>query len=125
MQISLFRLKDKEFVKETVVAELKGNPDEVVELYKRMPLISKNKDVTKIQAEEKTEINLSQSIIENEAKENDEANSNYYGEYDTILPFLSDDEKEQLFVAVSNVKITDEKERLHSKIIAHRKRIEG
>lgn len=43
----------KEYGKETVVAELKGDPDEVVELYKRMPLISKNKDVTKIQAEKK------------------------------------------------------------------------
>ena len=36
----------KEFGKETVVAELKGNPDEVVELYKRMPFISKSKDDT-------------------------------------------------------------------------------
>ena len=115
----------KEYGKETVVEELKGNPEEVVELYKRMPFISKNKDVTKIKAKEKTEINPSQSIIENEVKENGAASSNYSGEYDTILPFLSDDEKEQLFVAVSNVKITDEKERLHSKIIAHRKRIEG
>ena len=115
----------KGYGKETVVEELKGNPEEVVELYKRMPFISKNKDVTKIQAKEKTEINPSQSIIENEVKENGAASSNYSGEYDTILPFLSDDEKEQLFVAVSNVKITDEKERLHSKIIAHRKRIEG
>ena len=115
----------KEFGKETVVAELKGNPDKVVELYKRMPFISKSKDDTKVLAEEKIVINTHQAIIENEAKENDAANSNYNGEYDAILPFLSDDEKEQLFVAVSNVKITDEKERLHSKIIAHRKRIES
>ncbi len=115
----------KEYGKETVVTELKGNPDEVVELYKRMSFVSKNKDDTKIQAEEKTVINTSQSIIDNEVKENDAANSNYNGEYDAILPFLSADEKEQLFVAVSNVKITDEKERLHSKIIAHRKRIES
>ena len=42
----------KEYGKETIVAELKGNPDEVVELYKRMPFISKSKDDTKIQAEE-------------------------------------------------------------------------
>ena len=115
----------KEFGKETVVAELKGNPDEVVELYKRMSFVSKNKDDMKIQAEEKTVINPSQSIIENEVKNSETASSNYSGEYDAILPFLSADEKEQLFVAVSNVKITDEKERLHSKIIAHRKRIEG
>lgn len=115
----------KEFGKETVVAELKGNPDEVVELYKRMSFVSKNKDDTKIQAEEKTEINPSQSIIDNEVKENDAANSNYNGEYDAMLPFLSAEEKEHLFVAVSNVKITDEKERLHFKIIAHRKRIES
>lgn len=115
----------KEYGKETVVAELKGNPDEVVELYKRMPLLSKSNADTKIQAEEKSVINTSQFIVENEIKENDVAINNYSGEYDAILPFLSDDEKEQLFVAVSNVKITDEKERLHSKIIAHRKRIEG
>ena len=115
----------KEFGKETVVAELKGNPDEVVELYKRMSFVSKNKDDMKIQAEEKTVINPSQSIIENEVKNSETASSNYSGEYDAILPFLSADEKEQLFVAVSNVKITDEKKRLHSKIIAHRKRIEG
>ena len=115
----------KEYGKETIVAELKGNPDEVVELYKRMSFISKNKDDTKIQAEEKTVINTPQSIIENEANENDAASSNYSGEYDTMLPFLSAEEKEHLFVAVSNVKITDEKERLHSKIIAHRKRIES
>lgn len=115
----------KEFGKETVVAELKGNPDEVVEIYKRMPFISKSKDDTKIQAEEKSVIKSSQSIIENEIKENDVAISNYSGEYDALLPFLSADEKEHLFVAVSNVKITDEKERLHSKIIAHRKRIES
>lgn len=115
----------KEFGKETVVAELNGDPDEVVELYKRMPLISKSKDDTEILAEEKTVINTPQAIIENEVKENDAANSNYNGEYDAILPFLSDDEKEQLFVAVSNVKITDETERLHSKIIAHKKRIES
>lgn len=115
----------KEYGKETVVTELKGNPDEVVELYKRMSFVSKNKDDTKIQAEEKTVINTSQSIIDNEVKENDAANSNYNGEYDAILPFLSADEKEQLFVAVSNVKITDEKERLNSKIIAHKKRIES
>lgn len=115
----------KEYGKETIVAELKGNPDEVVELYKRMSFISKNKDDTKIQSEDKTVINTPQAIIENEVKENDAANSNYNGEYDAILPFLSADEKEQLYVAVSNVKITDEKERLHSKIIAHRKRIES
>ena len=115
----------KEFGKEMVVAELKGNPDEVVELYKRMPFISKSKDDTKILAEEKAVINTPQAIIENEVKEIDAANSNYSGEYDAILPFLSADEKEHLFVAVSNVKITDEKERLHSKIIAHRKRIES
>ena len=114
----------KEFGKETVVAELKGDPDEVVELYKHIQFISKSKDDTKIR-EEKTVINTPQAIIENEVKENDAANSNYNGEYDAILPFLSADEKEQLFVAVSNVKITDEKERLHSKIIAHRKRIES
>ena len=115
----------KEFGKETVVAELNGDPDEVIELYKHIPFISKSKDDTKIREEEKTVINTPQAIIENEVKENDAANSNYNGEYDAILPFLSADEKEQLFVAVSNVKITDEKERLHSKIIAHRKRIEG
>ena len=115
----------KEFGKETVVAELKGNPDEVVELYKRMPFISKSKDDTKILAEEKAVINTPQAIIENEVKEIDAANSNYSGEYDAILPFLSAEEKEYLFVAVSNVKITDEKERLNSKIIAHRKRIES
>ena len=115
----------KEYGKETVVAELKGNPDEVVELYKRMPFISKNKADTKIHAEEKTVMNTSQSLIEKEVKNNNIKNSNYNGEYDAILSFLSADEKERLFVAVSNVKITDEKERLHSKIIAHRKRIEG
>lgn len=115
----------KEYGKGTVVEELKGNPEEVVELYKRMPFISKNKDDTKIHAEEKTVINSSESIIENEVKENDAASSNYSGEYDAILPFLSADEKEHLFVAVSNVKITDGKERLHPKIIAHRKRIES
>ena len=115
----------KEYGKETVVAELKGDPDEVIELYKHMPFISKNKGDTKIQAEEKTMINTPQSIIENEVKENDPSSSNYSGEYDAILPFLSADEKEQLFVAVSNVKITGEKERLLSKIIAHRKRIES
>ena len=112
----------KEFGKETVVAELNGDPDEVVELYKRMPFISKNKADTKIQAEEKTVMNTSESLVE---KENEVVSSNYDGEYDTLLPFLSAEEKEQLFVAVSNVKITDEKERLHSKIIEHRKRIEG
>ena len=90
-----------------------------------MPFISKSKDDTKIQAEEKSVINSSQSIIENEIKENDAASSNYSGEYDTMLPFLSAEEKGHLFVAVSNVKITDEKERLNSKIIAHRKRIES
>lgn len=115
----------KEYGKETVVAELKGNPDEVIELYKRMPLISKNKDDTKIHAEEKTVINTPQSAIEKEVKNSNNANSNYNGEYDAILPFLSADEKEYLFVAVANIKITDEKERLHSKIIAHRKRIES
>ena len=115
----------KEFGKEMVVAELKGKPDEVVELYKRMPLLSKSKADTKIQAEEKSVINTSQSIVENEIKENDVAINNYSGEYDAILPFLSADEKEHLFVAVSNVKMTDERERLHSKIIAHRKRIES
>ena len=115
----------KEFGKETVVAELKGDPDEVIELYKRMPFISKNKADTKIHAEEKTVMNTSQSLIEKEVKNNNIKNSNYNGEYDAILSFLSADEKERLFVAVSNVKITDEKERLHSKIIAHRKRIEG
>ena len=115
----------KEFGKETVVAELNGDPDEIVELYKHRPLLSKTKDDIKIQADEKTVINTTQAIIENEIKEKDKANSNYSGEYDAILPFLSADEKEQLFVAVSNVKITDEKERLHSKIIAHRKRIES
>ena len=115
----------KEFGKETVVAELNGDPDEIVELYKHRPLLSKTKDDIKIQTDEKTAINPSQSIIDNEVKENDAANSNYNGEYDAILPFLSADEKERLFVAVSNVKITDEKERLHSKIIAHRKRIES
>ena len=115
----------KEFGKETVVAELKENPDEVVELYKCMPFISKSKDDTKIHGEEKAVINTPQAIIENEVKEIDAANSNYSGEYDAILPFLSADEKEHLFVAVTNVKITDEKERLHSKIIAHRKQIEG
>lgn len=115
----------KEFGKETVVAELKGNPDEVVELYKRMPFISKSKDDTKILAEEKAVINTLQAIIENEVKENDVATSNYSGEYDALLPFLSIEEKEQLYVAVTNIKITDEKERLHSKIIAHRKRIES
>lgn len=114
----------KEFGKETVVAELNGDPDEVIELYKHIPLISKSKDDTKIR-EEKTVINTPQSIIENEPKENDAASSNYSGEYDTMLPFLSAEEKEHLFVAVSNVKITDEKERLNSKIIAHRKRIES
>lgn len=107
----------KEFGKETVVAELNGDPDEVIELYKRMPLISKNMDDTKIHADEKNVItNTCQSVVEN---------INYSGEYDAILPFLSVDEKEQLFVAVTNAKITDEKERLHSKIIAHRKRIES
>ena len=115
----------KEFGKETVVAELNGDPDEIVELYKHRPLLSKTKDDIKIQADEKTVINTPQSIVENEVKENDAASSNYSGEYDAILPFLSADEKEQLFVAVSNVKITDEKERLNSKIIAHRKRIES
>ena len=70
-------------------------------------------------------LKIIKSIIENEANENDAASSNYSGEYDTMLPFLSAEEKGHLFVAVSNVKITDEKERLHSKIIAHRKRIEG
>ena len=115
----------KEYGKETVVAELKGNPDEVVELYKHISFVSKNKDDTKIQAEDKTVINTTQSIIKNDVKENAAASSKYRGEYDAILPFLSADEKEQLFVAVSNVKITDEKERLHSKIIAHRKRIES
>ena len=115
----------KEYGKETVVAELNGDPDEVIELYKHIPFISKSKDDMKIQADEKTVINTTQAIIENEIKEKDKANSNYSGEYDAILPFLSADEKEQLFVAVSNVKITDEKERLHSKIIAHRKRIES
>ena len=70
-------------------------------------------------------LKIIKSIIENEVKEIDAANSNYSGEYDAILPFLSADEKEDLFVAVTNVKITDEKERLHSKIIAHRKQIEG
>ncbi len=115
----------KEYGKETVVAELNGDPDEIVELYKHRPLLSKTKDDIKIQAEEKTVINTPQSIIENEVKENDPSSSNYSGEYDAILPFLSADEKEQLFVAVSNVKITGEKERLHSKIIAHRKRIES
>ena len=115
----------KEFGKETVVEELKGNPDEVVELCKRMPFISKSKDDTKILAEEKAVINTLQAIIENEVKENDVAISNYSGEYDALLPFLSIEEKEQLYVAVTNVKITDEKERLHSKIIAHRKRIES
>lgn len=107
----------KEYGKEMFVAELTGNPDEVVELYKRMPLISKNMDGTKIHADEKNVItNTCQSVVEN---------INYSGEYDAILPFLSVDEKEQLFVAVTNAKITDEKERLHSKIIAHRKRIES
>lgn len=115
----------KEYGKETVVEELKGNPDEVVELYKHMLFISKNKDVTKIQAEEKTVINTSQSIIEKEAKNNNIENINYSGEYDALLPFLSAEEKEHLFIALSNVKITDKKERLHSKIIAHRKRIES
>lgn len=116
----------KEFGKETVVAELMGNPDDVIELYKRMPLLSKSKDDMKTHSDEKSTImDTPQSIVENEVKENDAASSNYSGEYDTILPFLSSEEKEQLFVAVSNVKITDEKERLHSKIIAHRKRIEG
>lgn len=115
----------KEYGKEMVVAELKGDPDEIVELYKRMPFKSKNKDDTKIQAEEKTVINTSRSIIENEVKNNDLASCNYNGEYDALLPFLSADEKEKLFVAVSNIKVTDEKERLHSKIIAHRKRIDN
>ena len=115
----------KEFGKETVVAELNGDPDKVIELYKHIPFISKSKDDTKIQAEEKSVINSSQSIIENEIKENDVAISNYSGEYDALLPFLSIEEKEQLYIAVSNVKITDERERLHSKIIAHRKRIES
>ena len=115
----------KEYGKETVVAELKGNPDEVIELYKHISFVSKNKDDTKIQAEDKTVINTTQSIIKNDVKENAAASSKYRGEYDAILPFLSADEKEQIFVAVSNVKITDEKERLHSKIIAYRKRIES
>lgn len=115
----------KEYGKETVVAQLKGNPDEVIELYKHIPFISKSKDDTKIREEEKTVISTPQAIIENEIKENDVAINNYSGEYDAILPFLSADEKEHLFVAVSNVKITDERERLHSKIIAHRKRIES
>ena len=107
----------KEFGKETVVAELNGDPDKVVELYKRMPLISKNMDDTKIHADEKNVItNTRQSVVEK---------INYSGEYDAILPFLSADEKEHLFIAISNVKITDKKERLHSKIVAHRKRIES
>lgn len=107
----------KEYGKEMFVAELTGNPDEVVELYKRMPLISKNMDGTKIHADEKNVItNTCQSVVEN---------INYSGEYDAILPFLSADEKEHLFITISNVKITDKKERLHSKIIAHRKRIES
>ena len=114
----------KDYGKETVVAELTGNPDEVVELYKRMPFKSKNKDDTKKQVEEKTVINASRSIIENEGKNND-VSCNYSGEYDTILPFLSTDEKERLFIAVTNAKITDEKERFYPKIIAHRKQIEN
>ena len=115
----------KEYGKETVVAKLNGDPDEVIELYKRIPFISKNKDDAKTQSKEKTVINTPQFIIENEVKENDASSGDYSGEYDTILPFLSADEKEHLFIAISNVKITDEKERLHSKIIAHRKRIKS
>ena len=46
----------KEYGKETVVAELKGDPDKIVELYKRVSLALKNKDHMKISADKKTAI---------------------------------------------------------------------
>ena len=49
-----------------------------------MSFVSKNKDDMKIQAEEKTVINPSQSIIENEVKNSETASSNYSGEYDAM-----------------------------------------
>lgn len=55
-----------EYGKETVVAERKGNPDEIAELCKHVSLPLKNNDCLKTHANEKAKItNTPQSVIEN------------------------------------------------------------
>ena len=135
----------KEYGKETTIAELTGDPDEIVELYKHVPSLLKEKEIAMPQIKQKdsfikkaesnlcSESNVKESPGETATQERsvqeiktDNHTLNWYDEeYAEELSFLSPDEKEKIFAAASEIVLTDENEKMHSKIIAHRKRIDN
>lgn len=79
----------------------------------------------KVRAGKKVDVPPLPKSDKQEIKTGVRSDNRYDEGYADELYFLSPDEKERLFVAASEIVLTDENEKMHPKIAAHRKRIEN
>lgn len=79
----------------------------------------------KVRAGKKVDVPPLPKSDKQEIKTGIRSDNRYNEEYADELSFLSPDEKERLFAAASEIVLTDENEKMHPKIVGHRKRIEN